>query len=96
MRSTALVFATIFLRFRTSRLRIRRSGGKCEGRKPYGITEAEQSVIAKMRALRSERLSFATIANRLNVEGIKPRTPTRAGKETKWHPNMIQRILKAA
>ena len=36
------------------------------------------------------------IANRLNVEGIKPRTPTRAGKETKRHPNMIQRILKPA
>ena len=80
----------------TSRLRIRRSAGKCEGRKPYGMTEAEQSVIAKMRAYRSERLSFAEIANRLNVEGIKPRTPTRAGRETKWHPTMVQRILKAA
>ncbi len=80
----------------TSRLRIRRSAGKCEGRKPCGFTEFEQSVIAKMRALRSERLSFAAIANRLNVEGIKPRTHTRAGKETKWHPNMIQRILKPA
>jgi site-specific DNA recombinase len=79
-----------------TRLRIRRSTGKCEGRKPYGITEAEQSIVAKMRAYRSERLSFAAIANRLNVEGIKPRTLTRAGKETKWHPTMIQRILKTA
>lgn len=79
-----------------SRLRIRRSAGKCEGRKPYGVTESEQSVIAKMRAYRSEGFSFVDIADRLNVEGIKPRTPTRAGKETKWHPNMIQRIFKAA
>ncbi len=77
-------------------MRIRKADGRCQGRKPYGVTEAEQSVITKMRALRSERLSFAAIAHRLNVEGIKPRTPTRAGKETKWHPNMIQRILKVA
>ena len=86
----------IVQKLRSARMRIRKTDGRCEGRKPYGITEAEQSVIAKMRALRSERLSFAAIANRLNVEGIKPRTPTRAGKETKWHPNMIQRTLKTA
>jgi len=55
-------------------MRIRKTDGRCEGRKPYGITEAEQSVIAKMRAYRSERLSFADIANRLNVEGVKPTT----------------------
>ena len=77
-----------------SRLRIRRSAGKCEGRKPYGFTEFEQSVIAKIQTYRSEGLSFVDIANRLNTNGIKPRTPTRAGKETKWHPNMIQRIVK--
>ncbi len=86
----------IVQKLRSARMRIRKTDGRCEGRKPYGVTEAEQAVIAKMQAYRSERLSFAAIANRLNVEGIKPRTPTRAGKETKWHPNMVQRILNAA
>jgi DNA invertase Pin-like site-specific DNA recombinase len=85
----------IVQKLRSARMRIRKTDGRCEGRKPYGFTESEQSVIAKMRAYRSEGLSFVDIADRLNVEGIKPRTPTRAGKETKWHPNMIQRIFKA-
>jgi hypothetical protein len=77
-----------------SRLRIRRSGGKCEGRKSYGFTDSEKAVIAKMLAYRSEGLSIADIANRLNTDGIKPRTLARAGKETKWHTTTVQRILK--
>jgi DNA invertase Pin-like site-specific DNA recombinase len=88
--------SVIVQKLRAARLRIRKSDGRCEGRKPYGVTETEQSIIAKIQTYRSEGLSFVDIANRLNTDGIKPRTPTRAGKETKWHPNMIQRIVKAA
>jgi site-specific DNA recombinase len=84
----------IVQKLRSARMRIRKTDGRCEGRKPYGFKESEQSVIAKVRAYRSEGLSFVDLADRLNVEGVKPRTPTRAGKETKWHPTMVQRILK--
>ena len=87
--------SVIVQKLRCARMRIRKTDGRCEGRKPYGFTEFEKSVIAKMLAYRSEGLTIAEIANRLNADGIKPRTPARAGKETKWHPTTIQRILKA-
>ena len=66
-------------KLRAARMRIRKSDGRCEGRKPYGFTEFEKSVIAKMLAFRSEGLSLSDIANRLNLEGIKPRTISRVG-----------------
>lgn len=83
----------IVQKLRASRMRIRKSDGRCEGRKPYGFTEDEKTVIAKMLTYRSEGLSIADIASRLNAEGIKPRTQARAGKQTQWHATTIQRIL---
>ncbi|HOX58187.1 MAG TPA: recombinase family protein [Verrucomicrobiota bacterium] len=84
--------SVIVQKLRAARMRMRKSEGRCEGRKPYGTTEEEKAVIGKMLELRSEGLSLAEIANRLNADGIKPRT-AQAGKETKWHPTTIQRIL---
>ena len=79
----------IVQKLRASRLRIRRSGQRCEGRKAYGVTPEEQRVIEKMVAWRKERKSYAEIAKSLNAQGI----PTRMGSETKWHPTQIQRII---
>lgn len=84
--------SVIVQKLRAARLRMRKTEGRCEGRKPYGTTEEEKAVIAKMLQLRSEKLSFADVASRLNAEGIKPRTG-QAGKEAKWHPTTVQRIL---
>jgi len=80
----------IVQKLRASRLRIRRSGGRCEGRKAYGSTPAELAVIERMKAWRTERKSFAEIAAVLNAESI----PSRAGGTAKWHPTQVQRVLK--
>ena len=79
----------IVQKLRASRLRIRRGGQRCEGRKPFGVTPEERAVVERMIAKRMEKKSFVDIAAVLNAEGI----PTRTGPGTKWHPTQIQRIL---
>ena len=86
--------SVVVQKLRAARMRIRKTDGRCEGRKPYGFTEFEKSVIAKMLAYRSEGLSLSDIANQLNLEGIKPRTTSRVGIQPKWHTTTVQRILK--
>jgi DNA invertase Pin-like site-specific DNA recombinase len=83
----------IVQKLRAARMRIRKTDGRCEGRKPYGFTDAEKAVVSRMQELKRSGGTIAAIAAQLNAEGIKPRTSTRAGHETKWHPTMIQRIL---
>jgi DNA invertase Pin-like site-specific DNA recombinase len=85
--------SVVVQKLRSARMRIRKTDGRCEGRKPYGFTESEKTIINKMLEYRSNGRSIADIANQLNMDGIKPRTSSRAGKETKWHTTMIQRIL---
>ena len=85
--------SVIVQKLRAARMRIRKTDGRCEGRKPYGFTDAEKAVVSRMRELKRSGATIAAIADLLNAEGIKPRTSTRAGQETKWHPTMIQRIL---
>jgi DNA invertase Pin-like site-specific DNA recombinase len=82
----------IVQKLRASRLRIRRAGERCEGRKPYGSTPEETAVIEKMKAWRKERKSFAEIAAALNEEQVA----TRSGASTKWHPTQVQRVLRRA
>ena len=68
------------LKLRAARERLRRKGGRVEGRKPYGFRPDEQKVLEHMQQLRGrprgERLSYEGIARQLNAEG---RT-TRYGK----------------
>lgn len=49
--------------------------------------QAEAAVIARMRELRGEGLSYRLIAARLNEEGLKSK---RAGM---WHPETVSRVL---
>lgn len=74
-------------KLRASRLRLRRSGQRCEGRKPYGENPEEQAVVAQIHALRNEGLSYVAIATRLNGEGVKSRS------EANWHPTQVRRVL---
>jgi hypothetical protein len=46
-------------KLRASRLRIRRAGGRCEGRKAYGSTPEDQAVAEKMKVWRKEGKAFA-------------------------------------
>jgi DNA invertase Pin-like site-specific DNA recombinase len=80
-------------KLRAARNRMRKSGARCEGRKPYGITSDEREIIAKILDLKQKGNSFAVIAANLNREGVQPRKSTRAGKQAKWHSTMISRIL---
>ena len=81
--------SVIVQKLRAARMRIRKTEGRCEGRKPYGTTEDEAAVIAKMLEFRNEGLSYADLADRLNGDGIA----ARQGKEVKWHATTVQRIL---
>ncbi len=74
-------------KLRASRLRLRRAGKKCEGRKAYGNTENERSIIDFIRELRKGGKSYVAIAALLNEQG----TTSRSG--TKWHATQVQRVL---
>jgi DNA invertase Pin-like site-specific DNA recombinase len=77
-------------KLRASRLRIRRAGGRCEGKKPYGHTAEEAKVVDAILEYRKIGLSYVAIADRLNTDGVK----SRAGKA--WHPTQVQRVLMRA
>jgi DNA invertase Pin-like site-specific DNA recombinase len=85
--------SVIVQKLRAARMRIRKTEGRCEGRKPYGLTEQEKAVISSMEELKRSGKSIAAIAKHLNSAGIKPRLKKRAGKDVKWHPTTVQRIL---
>jgi DNA invertase Pin-like site-specific DNA recombinase len=83
----------LVLKLRAARQRIRRTAGRCEGRKPFGNTPAEANVLNRMRQLRrkptnGDRLSYAAIAEQLNAE----QAATRQGKP--WRASSVQAILK--
>jgi DNA invertase Pin-like site-specific DNA recombinase len=77
-------------KLRASRLRIRRAGGRCEGKKPYGHTPEEMKTVDAILLLRKEKKSFVAIADQLNANGVKPRTGQ------KWHPTQVQRVIQRA
>jgi DNA invertase Pin-like site-specific DNA recombinase len=77
----------IVLKLRGARARVRARSGRCEGRKPFGYFEGEASVLAHIKALRTDGLGFDRIASRLNEEKI----PTRTDKP--WHGVVVNRIL---
>ena len=85
--------SVIVQKLRAARMRIRRSAGRCEGRKPYGADEEEQKVIALMRQWHAEGLTLRGIAARLNEQGIKTRMAAKAGKPTRWHAQSVGNIL---
>ena len=77
-------------KLRASRLRMRRAGQRCEGRKPYGNTPEEQKSVDLILSLRKAGKSFVAIAEQLNADGVKPRTGQ------KWHATQIARVLSRA
>ncbi len=81
------------LKLRAARERIRRRKGRCEGRKPFGTRPAEAAALARILALRRKpkgqpRLSIASIAEKLNAEGV----PTRQGGP--WRASSVYAILR--
>ena len=82
--------SVVVQKLRAARMRIRKADGRCEGRKPFGATAEELTVVSRMRQWRQDGLTIAQIALRLNAEGITPRT---TGRAARWHPTTVQRIL---
>lgn len=83
----------IVLKLRAARNRVRRTDGRCEGRKPYGTRPGEEKAIEKILELRravrgKERMSFQRIAETLNAEGIT----TRQGGP--WKPGTVYKLVK--
>ena len=79
----------IVLKLSGARARIRAKEGVCEGRKPFGFREGEQSVLERMKALRMANVPYDRIAATLNAEDLKPRTADR------WYAGVVRRVLLA-
>ena len=77
-------------KLRASRLRMRRSGQRCEGQKPFGFSPDEIKIVEAILAYRKEGKSYVAIAEKLNADGIK----SRSGKQ--WHPTQVQRVIQRA
>ena len=65
--------AMIVAKLRGARERIKTREGRCEGAKPFGFYEGEETALERMRQLREEGMGFDRIAETLNAEGLKPR-----------------------
>jgi DNA invertase Pin-like site-specific DNA recombinase len=101
MRQMAGVFAQLERAMLNKRLRNGRAakaeaGGYAYGGPPYGQRaadgqlvpdEAEQAVLARMRAMRAGDASLRNIAEALNAEGIRARRGP-------WHPQTVARALE--
>ena len=77
----------IVAKLRGARLRKKATEGRCEGAKPYGFYEGEDSILERMKALRHQGMGFDRIAVALNAEGLKPRRGVR------WYGIGINKIL---
>ncbi len=86
--------SALVAKLKVARGRIRAAKGFCEGRKAFGVSPEEQAVIARIVDLNRAGTKATAIAGLLNEERISPRKATRAGKQAKWHPAMIYRILE--
>ena len=75
-------------KLRGARERKRAKTGRCEGRKPFGRTQAERRAIERMRELRAQGIAFDRIARTLNDEAV----PTRG--RGRWHGWAVNQILR--
>lgn len=76
------------LKLQAARQRIRRSGQRCEGRKPFGHREGEPAALRRLQTLRAAGLTLRAIAQALNAEAI----PSRSGKP--WKAGTVHALLK--
>ena len=79
--------SVLVAKLRGARERKRARTGRCEGRKPFGKTQAERGAIERMSELRTEGMGFDRIARTLNDEGV----PTRS--RGRWHGWAVNQIL---
>lgn len=86
--------AELVAKMRGARVKIRESGERCEGVRPYGMQEGEAEVLKlifelnKKDPLTGKRPTTGAIARELNKRGIK----TRSGGE--WGVDVVRKIIK--
>ena len=84
-----------------SAMAVKRANGERIGTVPYGFdlgddgatlvpNEAEQAVIADIRAMRSRGMKLKKIADALTARGV----PTKTGRSDRWTHHAVARILK--
>jgi DNA invertase Pin-like site-specific DNA recombinase len=73
-------------RLRVARQRKKKTTGRCEGRKPYGLGLGEREVCLRISRLRRRGLSFSKIANQLNQEQV----PSPSGGE--WSRQTVRNV----
>jgi DNA invertase Pin-like site-specific DNA recombinase len=80
--------AMIVAKLKVARTRMKERTGRCEGRKPFGVTEVEREVVARIALLRNvKNYTVKQITADLNDNNV----PTRYGG--RWHATQVHRIL---
>jgi DNA invertase Pin-like site-specific DNA recombinase len=82
----------IVKKLRKAREAVRERDGRCEGRKPYGLTDDEKKVVDLIKRLHrkpkgKKRMSYQKIADALNSRNITPRA------SDKWEAMTIYNII---
>jgi DNA invertase Pin-like site-specific DNA recombinase len=80
----------LVLKLSAARARVRKTTGRCEGRKPFGSRDGESKIVEQIQGLRSNGLTFAAIAERLNADGAR----TRQGKP--FSPGYVYHVARRA
>lgn len=79
--------AMIVLKLRGARQRMKARTGRCEGSKPFGVSEDHRPVIDRILSLRAAGMAVDSIAVALNAEGHKSKTGGR------WHGSSVRNVL---
>jgi DNA invertase Pin-like site-specific DNA recombinase len=74
-------------KLRGARQRVKARTGRCEGSKPFGVSEDHRPVIDRILGLRAAGMAVDVIAETLNGEGHKSKT---GGK---WYGSSVRNVL---
>ena len=77
----------IVLKLRGARQRTKARTGRCEGSKAFGSLDYHRPVIERILTLRGAGMAVDTIAETLNVEGLKSKT---GGK---WYGSSVRNVI---
>jgi len=80
----------VVMKLRAARKRMEATGGRCEGRKPYGDRPGEQAVIGRIKQARVGGQTFDAIAAASNADGVATRTTGR-----RWFGSTVSKIIRA-
>jgi DNA invertase Pin-like site-specific DNA recombinase len=80
--------SVIVLKLRAARQRKKSATGRCEGRKPFGSTPEERSILDEMLSMKRDGIGPNDISDYLNAK----RKQTRFGG--RWYPGTVAKIIR--